>query len=62
MDERYSSPEWNLDDWAHAWRIAVGSVYRCAQCGNTVIVVRGGMGTLEPRCHGAAMQPVEKHG
>jgi desulfoferrodoxin-like iron-binding protein len=60
MDDRYSSPEWNLDDWMSAWNIGVGSVYRCTQCGNMVIVVKGGTGTLEPRCHGAPMAPAEK--
>ena len=60
MNEQYSSPEWNLDEWKSAWHIGVGSVYRCSQCNNMIIVVKGGTGTLEPRFHGAPMEPVEK--
>lgn len=60
MDEHYSSPEWNLEDWQSAWNIGVGTVYRCERCTNLIMVVKGGTGTLEPRCHGAPMLPVEK--
>ncbi len=60
MQDKFSSPEWNSQDWQSAWSIGVGKVYRCTECANKVMVVRGGTGTLDPRCHGKAMKPVEQ--
>ena len=60
MQDQFSSPEWTTDEWHQAWRIGVGSAYRCEECSNMIIVVRGGTGTLDPRCHGKPMKPVEK--
>ena len=59
MDDKYSSPEWSSQDWQSAWSIGVGKMYKCEECGNTVMVVRGGTGTLDPRCHGKTMSSVE---
>jgi len=59
MADQYSSPEWTADDWARAWRIEVGQAYRCRECANMIMVVKGGTGTLAPRCHGKPMEPVE---
>ena len=59
MQDRFSSPEWSSEDWQQAWHIGVGKAYKCSVCGNMVMVVRGGTGTLEPRCHDHAMKPVE---
>lgn len=60
MQEQYSSPEWSADEWLQAWHIGVGSAYRCQECGNLIMVVKGGTGTLEPRCHDRPMVPVER--
>ena len=60
MADRFSTPEWTVDDWVGAWHIGVGQAYRCAECNNLIMVIKGGTGTLEPRCHGQPMVPVEK--
>ena len=59
MDDKYSSPEWTSEDWMSAWDISVGKTYKCSECGNMIMVVRGGTGTLDPRCHSQPMTPVE---
>jgi hypothetical protein len=59
MADNFSTPEWTTDDWLHAWRIGVGSAYRCQECSNMVMVIKGGTGNLEPRCHAKPMVPVE---
>ena len=60
MQDRFSTPEWTVDDWVHAWHIGVGRAYRCQECSNLVMVTKGGTGTLEPRCHGKPMLAVER--
>ncbi|GAB4266916.1 MAG: hypothetical protein Kow0092_20030 [Deferrisomatales bacterium] len=60
MQHPYSTAEWTADEWLQAWHIGVGRVYRCAQCGNMIMVIKGGTGTLEPKCHGEPMAAVEK--
>ncbi len=60
MADRFSTPEWSVDEWVGAWHIGVGQAYRCQECANMIMVVKGGTGTLEPRCHGKPMVPVEK--
>ena len=62
MDGNFSGPEWNADDWQSAWSINVGKTYKCSVCGNLIIVVRGGTGTLEPRCHDKMMESVGGEG
>ncbi len=60
MADRFSTPEWTVDEWVGAWHIGVGQAYRCQECANMIMVVKGGTGTLEPRCHGKPMVLVEK--
>jgi len=59
MGDQFSTPEWTTDEWRQAWHIGVGRAYRCAECANMVMVIKGGTGNLDPRCHGKAMVPVE---
>ena len=49
-------PEWNLGDWEKALTIRVGTAHVCRQCGNLVMVTRGGVGVMELRCCGHAME------
>lgn len=62
MQDRFSTPEWSVDEWLQAWHIGVGTAYRCPECSNMIMVVKGGTGTLEPRCHGKPMRPLERKG
>lgn len=48
--------EWDFDDWEGAWNISVGSVYVCDRCKNTLIVSKGGTGTLSLKCCGEQMR------
>ncbi len=59
MGDQFSTPEWTTDEWRQAWHIGVGKAYRCPECSNLVMVIKGGTGNLDPRCHGRAMVPVE---
>ena len=59
MQDHFSSPEWTAGEWRDAWHIGVGKAYRCQTCSNMIMVVKGGTGTLEPKCHGKPMLPVE---
>jgi hypothetical protein len=59
VNGQYSSSEWTVDEWRSAWHIGVGKAYQCEKCANLIMVVKGGTGTLEPRCHGEPMTPVE---
>jgi hypothetical protein len=59
MDNHYSSPEWTVDEWLGAWHIGVGQAYQCPECANVIMVIKGGTGTLEPKCHGKQMVSVE---
>ena len=52
--------DWDLADWERALTIQVGTAYACRQCGNLVMVTRGGVGTLELSCCGAPMDVVVK--
>ena len=60
MTEEITSPEWTTEDWHKAWNITVGSVYECEDCNSLVMVIKGGTGTLAPRCCGKPMKLVEK--
>ncbi len=55
----HSPPEWDLDDWEQALTIHVGSTYVCRECGNVVMVTRGGLGIMDLRCCGKAMELVQ---
>jgi hypothetical protein len=59
LSDRFSSPEWTSQEWQQAWSIGVGQLFECKECGNKVMVVRGGTGTLEPRCHNKPMVSIE---
>jgi hypothetical protein len=52
-------PEWNLDEWEQALNISVGTAYACRECGNVVMVTRGGVGVMELICCGANMPKIE---
>ncbi len=58
-NERYSSPEWSVEEWTREWTIKVGRAYACNQCGTVAMVTKGGVGVMEPRCCGRAMEPVK---
>lgn len=60
MNEEISSPEWSKEDWIEAWHIGVGRVFACDECSNMIMVVKGGTGNLEPKCHGKMMRMLEK--
>jgi hypothetical protein len=51
--------EWNLEEWEHVLNIHVGTAYACRDCGNLVMVTRGGVGVLDLRCCGKPMEAVE---
>jgi hypothetical protein len=59
MDDKFSSPEWTSQDWQKAWHIGVGTTFKCSECGNMIMVIKGGTGTLEPRCHDKVMELAE---
>ena len=50
-------PEWDLDDWEAALTIHVGTAYACRECGNLVMVTRGGIGVMDLKC---CWKPMEK--
>jgi desulfoferrodoxin-like iron-binding protein len=49
-----------LSQWENALTIHVGDVHKCDECGNVVMVTRGGVGVLELNCCGKPMQLVAK--
>ncbi len=55
-----SEPEWSQDDWTSGWTIHVGKAYSCGKCGTMIMVTKGGIGTLEPKCCGSDMFLVER--
>lgn len=59
-EEKFSQAEWTVEEWSGAWTIKVGKAYACQRCGAMVMVTRGGVGVMEPRCCGRAMQAIEK--
>lgn len=52
-------PEWNLGEWEDVLNIEVGTAYACRQCGNLVMVTRGGVGIMKLTCCGQPMDRVE---
>jgi hypothetical protein len=60
MSESLEYPEWTAEEWAAAWTIHVGKVYRCGKCETMIMVTKGGVGTLEPICCGEPMKLVEQ--
>ena len=55
-------PEWNLGDWEDDLTIEVGDAYLCRECGNLVMVTRGGVGIMELNCCGKLMEKVDLPG
>jgi len=53
-------PDWELGDWEAALTINVGTSYLCRECGNLVMVTRGGVGIMELTCCGKLMEKVER--
>ncbi|MCA1808375.1 MAG: hypothetical protein ABR497_07900 [Kiritimatiellia bacterium] len=52
-------PEWNLEDWESVLTINVGISFACRQCGNLVMVTRGGVGIMELVCCGRPMEKID---
>ncbi len=50
-------PDWNLGEWETALNIHVGTGYACRDCGNLVMVTKGGVGVMDLVCCG---QPMER--
>jgi hypothetical protein len=57
MDEY---PEWTVDQWERAWTIHVGKAYSCQKCGNMIMVIKGGVGVLDPSCCDVPMTPIKE--
>lgn len=55
-------PEWDLGDWEEALSIHVGDAYGCRQCGNLVMVTKGGTGVLQLGCCGRPMEKLHGSG
>lgn len=51
--------DWDLAEWEKVLTIHVGSAYVCRDCGNLVMVTRGGVGILDLKCCGETMEKVE---
>jgi len=54
-----SAGDWTLDDWEKALTLRVGLAYACRDCGNLVMVTRGGVGVLDLKCCGKPMAQVQ---
>jgi len=54
--------DWTLDDWEQALTLRVGQAFACRECGNLVMITRGGVGVLDLKCCGAPMQEVQQRG
>jgi hypothetical protein len=55
-------PEWDLGAWEQALTIHVGTSYACRQCGNLVMVTKGGVGVMEMVCCGKPMEKLASPG
>jgi hypothetical protein len=52
--------EWKVDEWTDEWTIRVGKAYACTKCGSMVMVTKGGIGVMQPKCCSKDMSLVEK--
>jgi len=52
--------EWHIDEWTGEWTIRVGKAYACSKCGSMVMVTKGGIGVMEPKCCKRDMKLVEQ--
>lgn len=48
-------PVWDLKEWEEALTLKVGSAFSCRNCGNIVMVSKGGVGVLDLVCCGNHM-------
>lgn len=55
---RQSEEKWNLGEWEEALTIDVGASFICRECGNVVMVTRGGVGILDLVCCDKPMERV----
>lgn len=63
MDEQeaiLSEPEWSVSEWTKGWTIHVGKAYVCRKCGTMIMVTKGGVGNLEPKCCSTDMVLTER--
>lgn len=58
MQPETPPPEWDIEEWRAALSIHVGTTYVCRECGNLVMVTRGGIGILDLICCGRPMEKV----
>ena len=61
-NEETNVPDWGLEEWEKAITIKVGSSFVCRNCGNIVMVTKGGVGVLDLKCCGKQMEPVPSRG
>ena len=54
----HAPADWDLDDWEQALTLHVGATYVCRECGNVVMVTRGGIGVMDLHCCGEPMEKV----
>jgi len=52
-------PGWDLGDWEEALTIHVGATYVCRECGNLVMVTKGGVGVMDMVCCGKQMDKLD---
>ncbi len=55
-----TSPEWSVEEWTTEWTIRVGKAYLCQVCGTMVMVTKGGVGVIEPKCCSRDMEEVSR--
>jgi hypothetical protein len=55
-EERIPEPQWGAQEWTRAWTIMVGRAYVCDECGAMAMVIKGGVGVMDPRCCGSPMR------
>ncbi len=58
--DHFESTEWTVDEWKEAWTIKVGSAYHCKKCDSMVMVTKGGVGVLDPRCCDTVMEHIDR--
>jgi hypothetical protein len=47
-----------LEEWEAALTLRVGTAYACRECGNLVMITKGGVGVLDLKCCGKPMEAV----
>ncbi|MDP6523578.1 MAG: hypothetical protein QGH15_05085 [Kiritimatiellia bacterium] len=50
------TPDWDLAVWKESLSIHVGTTYACHDCGNLVMVTKGGIGVMDMTCCGKQME------